>query len=152
VTETTLKQPAIIVDLDGTLCNADHRRHHVESKPKNWKAFYDGMVDDHINAWCVRLVNAMASKGYQVLFVTGRPDNYRKQTEDWIAPRLWSGSPIFMRKEGDYRQDSIVKTQIYKEAIEPHYDVLFCIDDRKQVVDAWRALGLVCLQCAEGNF
>lgn len=57
-----------------------------------------------------------------------------------------------MRKTGDYRKDCIVKEEIYRKDIEPIYDILFCVDDRKQVVDAWRELGLTCLQCAEGNF
>lgn len=57
-----------------------------------------------------------------------------------------------MRKDGDFRKDSIVKEEIYREWIEPFHEVLFCIDDRKQVVDMWRSIGLTCLQCAEGNF
>jgi DNA transposition AAA+ family ATPase len=32
------------------------------------------------------------------------------------------------------------------------YNVRFAIDDRDRVVDAWRDLGLVCLQCAPGDF
>lgn len=57
-----------------------------------------------------------------------------------------------MRKNDDYRQDAVIKEEIYNLYIQPKFDVLFCIDDRKQVVDAWRNLGLVCLQCDEGQF
>ena len=41
----------------------------------------------------------------------------------------------FMRADGDFRQDAIIKTEIYKNEIEPSFEILFCIDDRKQVVD-----------------
>lgn len=34
---------AIIVDLDGTLANCEHRRHFLETKPKDWKSFH-GLV------------------------------------------------------------------------------------------------------------
>jgi len=30
--------------------------------------------------------------------------------------------------------------------------VLFIVEDRSSVVDMWRAQGLVCLQCAPGEF
>lgn len=40
----------------------------------------------------------------------------------------------------------------HKMEVKGKYDVLFCVDDRKQVTDMWRRNGLICLQCAEGNF
>jgi hypothetical protein len=30
--------------------------------------------------------------------------------------------------------------------------ILFIVEDRSRVVDMWRAEGLVCLQCAPGEF
>lgn len=44
-----MKQKAIIVDLDGTLCNAEHRKHYVEAKKKDWKSFYNGIAQDKPN-------------------------------------------------------------------------------------------------------
>ena len=57
-----------------------------------------------------------------------------------------------MRKEGDHRRDSIVKKEIYDTLIKDEFDVEFVLDDRQQVVDMWREIGLKCLQVAEGNF
>jgi hypothetical protein len=57
-----------------------------------------------------------------------------------------------MRAEGDTRKDSIIKEEIYRAEIENKYNVLFVLDDRNQVVELWRRLGLTCLQVAEGNF
>ena len=57
-----------------------------------------------------------------------------------------------MRKDYDNRQDAVIKEEIYKLHIQPKFNVLFCVDDRKQVVDMWRRIGLICLQCAEGEF
>lgn len=145
-----MKRKAIIVDLDGTLCNADHRKHFVESEKKDWKSFYQGISDDKINEWCSEIISKMV--GYTIVFVSGRPDDYRKETEDWLYKHLYGHFPLFMRESGDFRKDSIIKEEIYWKKIEPNYDVLFCIDDRKQVVDMWRSIGLTCLQCAEGNF
>jgi hypothetical protein len=57
-----------------------------------------------------------------------------------------------MREAGDSRKDSIVKQELYEKHIEPSYDVFVVLDDRNQVVDMWRSLGLVCLQVAPGDF
>jgi hypothetical protein len=57
-----------------------------------------------------------------------------------------------MRKKGDRREDYLVKEEIYKNHIDQIYNVMFVLEDRKQVVDMWRRLGLTCLQCAPGEF
>jgi predicted secreted acid phosphatase len=151
-----MKQKAIIVDLDGTLCNTDHRQHFMQTNPKNWKSFYNALPMDKPHEWCVQLIDAMRMSCVDIIFVSGRPDTYREVTEGWLHD--WGLSlaiapyPLFMRKALDYRKDSVVKEEIYRTHIEPSYDVLFCVDDRQQVVDMWRSIGLTCLQCAKGDF
>jgi len=79
-------------------------------------------------------------------------EKYRKRTNDWLTKNgVWYDF-MLMRKDDDTRQDYIIKEELYKEGIKPHYKVLFVVDDRQQVVDAWRKLGLTCLQCAHGNY
>mgnify|MGYP003665107274 FL=1 len=60
--------------------------------------------------------------------------------------------PLFMRKQHDNRADWIVKKELFVDEISNIYDVKFVLDDRQQVVDMWRSLGLTCFQVAEGNF
>lgn len=146
-----MKEQAIIVDLDGTLCNTEHRQHFMQQKPKDWKSFYAGILRDKPNLWCQLLIEGMRTQ-MRVLFVSGRPDDYAADTIDWLERHGFENHSLYMRKAGDYRKDSVVKAEIYKENIEPHYNVIFCVDDRQQVVDAWRELGLTCLQCAKGDF
>lgn len=155
------KIKAILCDLDGTMCNTDHRQHLVDNK--KWDDFYEALEHDPINKWCDDLCFAMSAGDAmkaQIIFVSGRPEKYRAKTLAWFA-KQWdlevedldaSDFILHMRKDGDFRKDSIIKEEIYREHIEPKFDVMFCIDDRKQVVDMWRSIGLVCLQCAEGNF
>ncbi len=147
-----MKQKAIVCDLDGTFCNTDHRQHFISGGKKDWKNFFDAMIVDPPNEWCQILLGRFSR--YEIVFVSGRPDNYRPQTESWLRAHGYTtkDSPLYMRKEHDFRPDHIVKTEIYKRDIEPLYDIIFCVDDRQQVVDAWRALGLTCLQCAKGDF
>lgn len=138
----------IICDLDGTLCNVGHRRHFIEKK--DWKSFYENIPYDQPNQWCLNILKRFQKE--EILFVTGRPEEYRQHTTDWLKRIGYDGIPVFMRPSGDYRKDSEIKTEIYNEQIKPKYQISFCIDDRTQVVRAWRALGLICLQCDDGDF
>jgi hypothetical protein len=61
-------------------------------------------------------------------------------------------SPLLMRAEYDMRKDSIVKEEIYRQEILGRYNVWMVLDDRDQVVEMWRLLGLRTLQVAPGAF
>jgi len=54
---------AIIVDIDGTLADVEHRVHHVQNEPKDWKSFNENMEHDELNHWCNDLINAMKNEG-----------------------------------------------------------------------------------------
>lgn len=143
---------SIIVDLDGTLTNVDHRVHHVRLEPKNWIAFNDLMIHDPIHFWCFELICAMKDRGYNIIFVTGRGEDYRTHTETWLSKHKVPYDQLYMRKLNDYREDNDVKEEIYKNNIKGKTQVLFVVDDRKSVVERWRKLDLVCLQCDWGDF
>lgn len=150
-----MKRKAIIVDLDGTLCNTDHRQHFMEQKPKDWNGFYEAMGEDKPNEWCFELIFAMREAGVHVIFVTGRPTTYREKTLEWLEEVVVIDGIediLWMRPEGDFRKDCEVKKEIFYNCIDKYYDILFVVDDRQQVVDMWRNLGLTCLQCAPGAF
>jgi hypothetical protein len=88
----------------------------------------------------------------QIILVSGRSDEFRQQTVEWLADNRVYYDQLLMRKQGDVRKDSIVKTEIYEQDIEPHFNVRYVLDDRNQTVEAWRKLGLICLQVAPGDF
>lgn len=145
-----MKKNAVIIDLDGTLCDCSHRVHHMKGKKKNWVAFEAGIGDDKLNLWCAALVDAMYKIGYHIIYLTGRGAEKRKVSETWLT--FHSPVPeytLLMRKEKDWRKDFIVKKEIYDQDVAPHYNILFAIDDRKHIADMWRAAGIPCLHCAD---
>lgn len=149
------KEKVIVCDLDGTLCDVEHRRHHVRKpagEKKDWKAFFDGIPDDPVNQWCLDIILKFAIGGISTVFCSGRDDNQRKNTRDWLVKYGVGHLPLYMRNRHDPRQDSIVKENILDFELLTRYEPYFMIDDRKQVVDMWRRRGFVCLQCDEGDF
>jgi predicted kinase len=138
----TPKLPAIMIDIDGTVARMNGRSPYDYSKVG---------TDEPIRP-VLDLVESMFNFGCNVFFCSGRPDSCRGATEAWLSQHTQIPYTLLMRKSGDSRKDYVVKMEIYKEFIEPGYDVKLVIDDRDQVIALWRSLGLTCLQADYGNF
>ena len=141
-----------VFDIDGTLADLRHRRHHIQKDPKDWGAFFAACMDDvpigHICALAIDLSSAAP-----ILLVTGRSDAVRTETDLWIRTKarlLHSG--LYMRKEGDHRSDEIVKAELLEQVMGDGYQPMMVFDDRARVVAMWRAAGIPCAQVAEGDF
>ena len=147
---------AIYSDLDGTLCDVDHRRHYLNRdkesgiKP-NWTMFFKEMVNDPINVWCYDIITSLCLQ-YPIVFATGRPDNFHKETYTWLHEHGVPMTELYMRPRFDSRRDDIVKEIILEFEILPRYKIHFAIDDRQQVVDMLRKHKVTVLQCAKGDF
>jgi hypothetical protein len=57
-----------------------------------------------------------------------------------------------MHAAADMRKDSVVKQELFERFVRDKYNISFILDDRQQVVDMWRGLGLTVFQVAEGDF
>lgn len=152
------RKDTIICDLDGTLANCEHRVHYVRDKPKNWDMFYAGIRKDEINIPVIFTLDAFlfnkVMAPFSVIFCSGRPERCREDTEWWLQEVCefdHTEYTLYMRKDGDFREDYIIKQEILDTYIDKER-VLFVLDDRQQVVDMWRRNGLACFQVAEGNF
>jgi phosphoglycolate phosphatase-like HAD superfamily hydrolase len=140
----------VIFDIDGTLADVSERIHHVKKKPKNWNAFFQGMAQDKAIHSMVRLCNLLYASGIQIILCSGRSEEHRQQTIEWLAQQGVNYHDLLLRKDKDHRQDSVVKREMLATIDKSR--VLFVVEDRSRVVEMWRSEGLVCLQCAPGEF
>ena len=144
----------VVFDIDGTLADNHHRVHHVKSKPKNWPA-YDAAIPDDTAIWpMAETFRALRLAGYDIIFVTGRSERSRKDTVKWLDENDLhnSFSKIYMRPDGDYRSDDIVKSEILDQIIKEYGfkpDIWF--DDRPRVVRAIRARGVFVVDVYQGE-
>ena len=147
-----MKNKTIIVDIDGTLADINHRRHFVRTKPSNWKAFNASMHADLPNQDIIDLTNMLYDAGNTIILASGRGAQDREVTEAWLKKHGVKHEALFMRAEGDFRQDDIIKEEILDMLIAEGYKIDMTIDDRDQVVDMWRRRGIRCLQVDYGDF
>ena len=140
------KRTAIICDVDGTVALM-----HGNRGPFDW----DKVYTDKPNEWVIDLIESYHTcTGCKVIILSGRSDECMEDTHRWLLENVVVPFDLFMRPvEQLFEKDAKIKHEIYTNIIKPSYDVLFVIDDRKQVVDMWRNVaGLKVAQVAEGNF
>lgn len=147
-----MSSKAIIVDIDGTLADCEHRRHFVEKKPKDYESFFDAAGLDPLKPMAAKVVNSLYYLGYEIIYVTGRPERLRAVTRQWLQLHKLPIGKLSMRPDGDYTSDVRLKRTIYRKEIEPTRQVELVLDDRDSVVAMWRELGLECWQVAGGGF
>jgi len=134
---------AVIVDVDGTLALMQGRR-----SPFAW----DEVMQDDPNLPIIKLVNILRDSGLEIIITTGRDGVALNDTKAWLTSHGVVYGAIFIRPKGDYRPDTEIKKEIYDNHIKDTYNIIYVIDDRKQVVEMWRELGLTVLQVADGDF
>lgn len=141
-----------IFDLDGTICDVRHRRQFVATKPRNWDAWNAGLVNDKPIQPIKKVFDALkAAYPYMyMIIVSGRSDDYKEQTETWLAKYGFNYDLIYMRKEGDHRDDAVVKGEI-ADKIQKRYEIVGVFDDRKRVVDMWTKRGIWVFDCGQGK-
>jgi predicted kinase len=136
---------AWVVDVDGTLAlmstSAGAR------SPFDWHR----VAEDTPNPAVVDLVRALDVET-SIVVMSGRDESCRELTEKWLAAHGVPYEALFMRPAGDVRKDSIVKRELFERYVAPRWAVRGVIDDRRQVVEMWRGMGLMCAQVAPGDF
>ena len=144
-----------IFDIDGTLADCQHRLHFITGKTRDYRAFFAACDKDTLIIPVAQLVEDLLAWS-DIVYVSGRSDECEEKTKNWLMfNNLWDfpATELYMREEGDHREDHIVKSELYDKILEVrHVPPVMVFDDRKQVVDMWRSRGLVCCQVAEGNF
>ena len=108
------------------------------------------MAHDEAIHSIVRLCNILYRAGIRILLCSGRNEQHHAETTEWLAQQQVLYHELLFRRNGDRRSDVLVK-QKFLVGIDKG-KILFVVEGRRRVVQMWRAQGLVCLQCAPGDF
>lgn len=135
-----------IFDIDGTLAHANNR------SPYDYSKVSTDTPDFAVTVLAAILRAVVVSSRSKIIIMSGRDSSCREATEKWLQDNEIEYHDLYMRPEGDTRKDCIVKQEIYEQNIKGKYNVLGIFDDRNQVVDMWRGLGLPCFQVGYGYF
>lgn len=136
------KPKAFLFDLDGTTFHMGNKRspyaHNVD-------------VDDPDEV-VLDIVRRFIDTGLVAVAMSGREEITRGLTVKALSDNGVEPDALFMRANKDMRKDSVIKAELFDKYVRDNYDVQFVLDDRNQVVEMWRQMGIKCLQVEDGNF
>lgn len=128
-----------VLDIDGVLADVRHRLVHVQRRPKDWDAFFAAAPDDAPLAEGLARANQLADRS-DVVYLTGRPERCRKDTEAWLTKHGFPPATVLMRPDTDRRPARRFKLDRVRElAAGASIDVV--VDDDWLVVDALASAG-----------
>jgi trehalose-6-phosphatase len=140
----------VFVDLDGTLADGTHRLHHIHpKKTRNWDLFYEKVLEDAPHQDIIDMVNILVAN-YTVILLTGRREETRKDTEQWLRHFSVRYHGLIMRPEGNKTDDHIWKPEVLRQF--GLHNIAFVMEDRNRIVKTLREMGLRVLHVAEGDF
>lgn len=132
---------AVIFDVDGTLAKM------VSRNPFDWSLAHTDEPQQDI----IDVLNMYKSNGYKIIICTGRDGVCELQTISWLKANQIKFDDFYIRPQGDMRKDAEIKAEMFNDIIKKYY--IECVfDDRNQVVEMWRSLGVRCFQVDYGDF
>lgn len=146
-------QNVVVCDLDGTLCDVEHRRHFVQQTPKNWMGFFENISGDKLRRDVSDLVSDELTRdtGIHLILVSARPENYREVTEKWLKDNYYYNyTALIMREANDSRPDTEVKSDIYDKYLK-NLNIVKVFDDRPSVIRMWKEKGLDVVDVGNGK-
>lgn len=142
---------AVIVDLDGTLCDVRSIRHFVEEPlsdapfRRDFEAFHSASLECPSFPAVVDLLHELRSEGLLILVVSAREARWAFLSALWLEEQGVAYDEMFLRINGDHRPDVEIKHEIAKEVLRrfrPH----LAIDDRDDIIEVWRSFGIPALK------
>jgi uncharacterized HAD superfamily protein len=114
----------------------------------NWDDYFAECLSDEVNEPVVEILRAL-SKKYEIRILSGRSAAVEEKTIEWLRKHDVPYDIIKLRPVDNRVDDHVLKVSWVKGF---ERDILFVLEDRQRVVDAWRREGFTCLQVAPGNF
>ena len=128
----------IACDIDGTLFNNEHRVEFIpqdKSHTDNWRRFNELHIYDEPIRYRIQFLNLLAMQpGNEVVYVSGRSDEYRDETKSRLNLVQAPAGRLFMRDKRDHRSAADVKIDFLRDIV--GFEPFALIDDDLSVCHA----------------
>ena len=132
-------RPVAVLDVDGVLADVRHRLHHLGRRPKDWAAFFAAAPEDPPLAEGLGVARRLAEV-CEVVYLSGRPEQCRRDTLDWFARHGLPDGELHLRPRRDHRPASLVKVEALRR-LAARAPVSVLVDDDPTVLAAARDAG-----------
>ena len=136
------RPPAVIFDMDGTLCDVTSVRHHIlDRRRRNYHAFHYLSVFCPPIHWVRERAVDLAIEGVTIIVVTARREEWRHLTTAWLWQNGVPYDAIHMRAQDDDRKDKAVKSDIL-DLLQETYTIEHAYDDNPSIIELWQERGI----------
>ena len=137
----------VLCDVDHVLSKAFWRDPMIGT---DWDEYHSAARDDEPIHDMVETINALHGAGFIIFGLTSRPEKWRGLTQAWLVRHSVKLDALLMRPNDDYRKSPEVKVAAAIECFGSEENlrkrVTLVLDDREDVTEAFRGLGLTVLQ------
>ncbi|MEU6297351.1 LNS2 domain-containing protein [Streptomyces erythrochromogenes] len=133
------RPPLAVFDIDNTLADTAHRQHFLERRPRDWAGFFGAAPADPPLARGIALA-VKSSADCEVVYLTGRPERCRADTQEWLTRHGLPEGRLWMRGNQDRRPARTTKLEVLGR-IARGRQVRMLVDDDELVCQAARAAG-----------
>ena len=133
-----------MIDIDGVVADVRHRLHHLDRRPKDWTSFFAAAVRDGLHPEGLQVVEHLRAE-HDIVFLTGRPEHLRHDTQRWLEENGLGGHRLLMRHERDRRPAAVLKVEALRREVGIER-VAIVVDDDAEVLRAMRRAGVATFQ------
>lgn len=139
-----------VLDMDGCISDDRARRHliddHAATPEEKYDAYHRASMDDPPIQGNIRLAKELSKTAMPVV-ITSRSEVAREETEKWLVNHApFRVDHVLMRPLGNHDPSIILKPALLQDWVaglgHTSVDITLCLDDREDVLAAWRDLGL----------
>lgn len=137
-----MTRPAVLFDLDGTLCDTRAIEYLVERPERDYHAFHAASADCPPRAELAAAARTARDKGQSVLIVTSREFIWRDLTLDWLVAHGIEHDGLYMRYASDYRPAAVIKAELLAQLREDGFEPVEAWENADDILQLWRDAGI----------
>ena len=136
-------EKTVVCDIDGTLCEDGDRRLKHLSGLADWTGYYENCHKSKPVEVTRILLEGLTEAGYKIVFVTGRPEALRRET-NWFLTSIgfpMNQTELLMRDNLNDDEEAVLKEKFMVRLLRT-YDVALALDCRPDVRKVYESLGI----------
>jgi len=139
------KAKAVIVDIDNTIANNNHRQEFLSGK-KDWEKFFSACDQDKPITATISIIKELEKKDLKIVFISGRPNTYFKKTEEWLNKFVdIKKYDLLMRPNKNFNDVVQIKKELLN-TIRYKYEIIFALEDNEDLAKMWENEGIPCMK------
>ena len=139
----------IVADLDGTLSDPSHRRHHLATRPPDWVGFSLAAGDDPPMLQPIRWLNS-AGTHMPIVVISGRHSIALDITQSWLNAHHIRWDAIALRPSGDTVRGIAHKRRVLVAIMNLGLKPVLALEDSLDACEVYELEGLQCVTPSDG--